>query len=74
MKVIIATAASLRASEDGIHCFALGYWTGSSSFCARVCVFVRIFVPVNLISRKICRPVIFLQFFPFSLLASTASY
>ena len=37
-KFFIATAASLRASEDGIHCFALRYWTGSWSFCAFVCL------------------------------------
>ena len=24
--------------EDDIHCFALGYWTGSCSFCAFVCL------------------------------------
>ena len=36
--MVIATAASLMASEDGSHCFTLGYWTHISNFCARVCV------------------------------------
>ena len=53
-RAIIATAASLRASEDGIHCFALRYWIRILIFAT---VSVSIFVPVDLISRKVYRPV-----------------